>query len=72
MGQAFRQSFFASQVDDLRGHVDLLLRLDLEEPGHGHDRRAFEVAERLRARALLDTLAADRGWLRLQAAPPGS
>lgn len=64
MGRAFRQSFFASNFSDIHDHVDLLLRLDLQEPGQGHDRRAFAVAERLRARALLDILSTDRGWLR--------
>ncbi|HET8646175.1 MAG TPA: CHAT domain-containing protein, partial [Vicinamibacteria bacterium] len=38
-------------------YVDVLMRLDESEPGRGHAATAFQVADRMRARTLLDLLA---------------
>ena len=52
-----RTSFFAS----VRGHydvvIDLMMELDRDRPGEGWAARALGIAERARARALLDRLA---------------
>jgi len=43
------------------------MKLDAERPGQGFDRQGFEAAERMRARALLDELAASRLDVRARA-----
>ncbi len=56
-GAAFRASLMSMVQDDYARYVDILMRLHRDQPQAGHDRAAFEAAERARARSLLDTLA---------------
>ncbi|HSS49137.1 MAG TPA: CHAT domain-containing tetratricopeptide repeat protein [Thermoanaerobaculia bacterium] len=59
-----RTSFFASYQDAFSSTLETAMELHRREPAAGHDARALEVAERARARSLLDALA--------QAAPPAT
>ena len=59
-GPEFRASYFSSTHDYFEFHTDLLMRLHGEKPTESFDARAFEVAERGRARSLLDSLAEAR------------
>jgi CHAT domain-containing protein len=52
-----RVSFLASRRAYFEFYVDLLMRLDRLQPGHGHDVEALAVSEKARARELLDLLA---------------
>lgn len=53
-----RMAFLATRHKFYAFLVSMLMRLDQREPGRGHAARAFEAAERARARTLLDTLVA--------------
>ncbi len=53
-----RMSFHAQWHKSWEFLVETLLELHAREPDRGHDARAFEAAERARARTLLDSLAA--------------
>lgn len=55
-----RTSFFASRQVYYRFQINLLMELHRRDPLRGHDRAAFEVSERARARVLLDLLAEGR------------
>lgn len=55
---ALRAPFLARQLEPYDLYVDLLMELHRSTPGAGYDVRAFEAAERSRARVLLDLLAA--------------
>ncbi len=59
-GSDFRQFFFASRQDEYDLAIHIWMELDEKEPGLGYAERAFEVAERTRARSLLDELAIPR------------
>jgi len=50
----FRMTYFDSVHEQYEMAVDLLMELHAREPQGGFDRRAFEMAERARARGLLD------------------
>jgi CHAT domain-containing protein/tetratricopeptide (TPR) repeat protein len=52
-----RSSFFATVQDYFALSVDILMQLHRGAPKAGHDAAALEVAERARARGLLDLLA---------------
>lgn len=52
-----RASLFAAKREYWELYVEILMRLDAAEPGRGWAARAFEAAERSRARTLLDALA---------------
>ena len=52
-----RTAFFASRQDVYELQIDILMRLDRQDPRGGHAARAFETSERARARSLLDALA---------------
>jgi len=54
-----RSGYFAGKQGFYEFFVELLLRLHARRPGQGLDERAFEVAERRRARGFLDRLAVD-------------
>ncbi|HEV7505978.1 MAG TPA: CHAT domain-containing tetratricopeptide repeat protein [Thermoanaerobaculia bacterium] len=51
-----RASFLATRQRAFSLLIDLLMDQDTAEPGRGHDREAFSVSERARARSLLDAL----------------
>jgi CHAT domain-containing protein len=55
--QELRASFFASKRSYYEFYIDLLMRLDAQKPGAGHDAAALRASERARARSLLDLLA---------------
>jgi len=52
-----RTSFFASYQDAFSSTLETAMELHRREPAAGHDAQALEVAERARARTLLDALA---------------
>jgi CHAT domain-containing protein/tetratricopeptide (TPR) repeat protein len=54
--QTLRASFLASIQDHYALLVDTLLQLHVQDPSRGRAAAAFEIAERARARSLLDTL----------------
>lgn len=56
-----RMSYQASRQSYYEALIGLLMDLDLRRPGQGHNRAALAVAERARARSLLDTLAETGG-----------
>ena len=51
-----RSSFFASWQESYQLYVDLLMRLHRQQSEAGWERRAFDAAERFRARSLIDLL----------------
>jgi CHAT domain-containing protein/tetratricopeptide (TPR) repeat protein len=55
-GDDLRASHFAAQRQTYEEYVDLLLQLHRKDPSAGLEARAFEAAERARARGLLDFL----------------
>ena len=55
-----RSSYQAARQEQYGFLIDLLAERHRHEPSGGHDARAFAVAERARARSLLDLLAAAR------------
>ncbi len=55
--QRARSAQLASVHEAYELEIEILMRLHQAEPGSGHDRRAFEAAERQRARSFLDWLA---------------
>ncbi len=56
-GEQARASYFATQQGAYELYIDLLMRLNRENPGAGYDARALEASERARARSLLEMLA---------------
>jgi CHAT domain-containing protein/Tfp pilus assembly protein PilF len=52
----YRASFLSRQQDEFVEAVDLLMELHRAAPADGHDRAAFAVAERARARSLVELL----------------
>lgn len=56
-GPASRGQFLATRFDAYEEWVTLLLELDRREPGKGHALRGLEVAERARARLLVEQIA---------------
>ncbi len=56
-GEDLRTSFFAGLTAYHRRAVEVLMAWHRREPGSGHDERALAIAERARARTLLDALA---------------
>jgi CHAT domain-containing protein/predicted negative regulator of RcsB-dependent stress response len=55
------RAFYLATVQDYFGlAADLLMRMHEADPAGGHDRRAFDVAERSRARTLLESLGSAR------------
>jgi CHAT domain-containing protein/cytochrome c-type biogenesis protein CcmH/NrfG len=52
-----RQNFFASKQEYYEFYIDLLMELQEKNPSKGYNMRAFEIAERSKARSLLDLLA---------------
>ncbi len=68
-----RASFLATRRRSFSLLIDLLMDQDATEPGKDHDREAFAISERARARArsLLDVLRAGTVGHNAGAAPPG-
>lgn len=56
-----RAAFLATQRRAFGLLIDLLMDRNAARPGAGHDRAAFEISERARARSLLDVLHAGTG-----------
>lgn len=56
---ALRGEFFGQKRPVYAAAVEVLYRLSLDEPGAGHDAEAFAVAQRAKARVLLDALGPD-------------
>jgi CHAT domain-containing protein len=67
--QDLRTSFFATVDDHFDLAIDLLMELDRARPGRGYAARALAVAERARARSLLDGLMEAGARLRGTASP---
>jgi CHAT domain-containing protein/Tfp pilus assembly protein PilF len=66
-----RASFLATRRRSFSLLIDLWMDRNAAEPGKGHDREAFAISERARARSLLDVLRADgRAGNRASAASP--
>ncbi|MCS7080341.1 MAG: CHAT domain-containing tetratricopeptide repeat protein [Chloracidobacterium sp.] len=55
--QEFRSAYFASVKDYYDLYIDILMQLHRRRPADGLDVQALQVAERARARSLLDLLA---------------
>jgi tetratricopeptide (TPR) repeat protein len=62
--QDLRASYFGTVADDYKFYVDLLMDLDQLHAGEGYGTKAFEAAERSRARSLLETLIDARADIR--------
>ena len=58
--EELRASYLASKQSTYRFYIDLLMRQHKSDPLAGHDQVALTVAERARARSLLETLAEAR------------
>jgi tetratricopeptide (TPR) repeat protein len=63
-GPVLRASFLGARHSVYETAIELLMELDRGAPGQGHARRALEVSERARARALLDLLGEARSTAR--------
>lgn len=63
-GEELRTSYFATAQDAYLLHISVLMGLHARAPAGGHDRAAWEVFERSRARGLLDALAESRAHIR--------
>ena len=55
--QELRSSYLASKRDYFDLQIDILMRLDAQQPGQGYRAAAFRLSEKARARGLLDMLA---------------
>lgn len=64
-----RTSYFASKHSYYELAVDILMRLHRSHPSKEYDLKAFEMAERARARTLLDTLTRNRSSALTPASP---
>lgn len=64
-----RTSYFASRRAYYDLDIDILMRLQQRQPGHGHDGAALEAAENARARSLRDMLV-ERGTVIVKDADP--
>ena len=68
-GQDLRASYLAERLDYYKFQIDLLMRLHAEDPRRGFEKAAFRVAERSRARSLLEMLGELPGEIRRNADP---
>lgn len=64
-----QSSFFGEVGDTYEVMIDLLHELHTQDPGADHDRRAYDVAQRAKARSFLDLLAEAEVDLRCRAEP---
>ena len=67
--EELRIAFFATKQHYYDLYVDVLMRLDEQEPGKDWAEKAFEVSEHRRARTLLDTLGESASEIRRGADP---
>lgn len=65
----FRSSYFAGVHSHYELYIDLLMRLDREQPGKGFAAAALLASENARARSLVETLAEARADIRRGADP---
>jgi CHAT domain-containing protein/Tfp pilus assembly protein PilF len=63
-GSEARALFAADRQDAYEFHVDLLMRLHVQDPAAGHAAAALQASERARARALLESLIEARADIR--------
>jgi CHAT domain-containing protein/tetratricopeptide (TPR) repeat protein len=63
-GPDFRSSFLASVLKAYESYIDLLMHLHKLRPADGLDRLAFQVAEKARARSLIESLIEARADIR--------
>jgi CHAT domain-containing protein/uncharacterized protein HemY len=63
-GQELRASYFASQQEFYQSCIDVLMRMQMQNPAAAFDSLALEVSERARARSLLELLTESRADLR--------
>jgi len=68
-GQGLRMAFFATKQHYYELYVEVLMALAAVEPGAGHEEAAFMIAERRRARGLLDLLGQAAAGVRRGAEP---
>jgi CHAT domain-containing protein/Tfp pilus assembly protein PilF len=62
--QELRSSFFASRQEFYQSYIDVLMRMQRQNPAAAFDSLALEVSERARARSLLDLLMESRADIR--------
>jgi CHAT domain-containing protein len=62
--QELRASFFASRQEFYQSYIDVLMRMQRQNPAASFDALALEVSERARARSLLELLTESRADLR--------
>ncbi len=67
--EAFRSSYFATKQDYYDEYIDDLMELNRRFSRGGYDRRAFEISERSRARAFMESMTEARGNIRNGVAP---
>jgi CHAT domain-containing protein/Tfp pilus assembly protein PilF len=60
VNQESRSSFVAARREYYEFYMDVLMRLDQQSPGKGHDALALQQSERARARSLLELLTESR------------
>ncbi len=65
-----RASFLSARRKSFSLLIDLLMDRNTAEPGKGHDREAFAISERARARGLLDVLRAGSNGSATSSATP--
>jgi CHAT domain-containing protein/tetratricopeptide (TPR) repeat protein len=63
-GQELRASYFASRQEFYQSYIDVLMRMQMQNPTAAFDSLALEVSERARARSLLELLTESRADLR--------
>jgi CHAT domain-containing protein/Tfp pilus assembly protein PilF len=63
-GQELRASFFASRQEFYQSYIDVLMRMQMQNPSASFDALALEVSERARARSLLELLTESRADIR--------
>ena len=64
VGQELRASYFASRQEFYQSYIDVLMRMQMQNPAAAFDALALEVSERARARSLLELLTESRADLR--------
>ena len=62
--QELRSSFFASRQEFYQSYIDVLMRMQRQNPAAAFDALALEVSERARARSLLELLTESRADIR--------
>jgi CHAT domain-containing protein/Tfp pilus assembly protein PilF len=63
-GHELRASYFASRQEFYQSYIDVLMRMQMQNPTAAFDSLALEVSERARARSLLELLTESRADLR--------